>query len=259
MGASEASPVAAVLGGMVTQVVGYFAVVGVVFLVFWVWGERLFARRRVQKTRRFSPRQLRHELAYTLVTFVAGTGSVVAALWLRAHGRTSLVEGGVGLWTTLAWTVGIVLFNDLWFYGWHRALHTRWLYRHVHAVHHKSVDVNPFSSYSFHAFEAFVLGAWVVPAAVLLPLPMSALGLVQIVGLLNNVNSHLGYELLPAWWVRAPVLGWSASSTYHNLHHQKLQGNYGLFTRVWDRAFGTELPGYSEAFTDRSWPTHLPE
>jgi sterol desaturase/sphingolipid hydroxylase (fatty acid hydroxylase superfamily) len=259
MGDSSASSVVAVVGSLAAQIVGYFAVVGAVFVVFWVWGERVFARRRVQKTKRFAPKQLRHELGYTVVTFVAGTGSVVAAMALRAKGMTSLVEGAVSPLTTLAWVVGIVAFNDLWFYGWHRALHTRWLYRHVHSVHHKSVDVNPFSSYSFHAFESFILGAWVVPAAVLLPMPMSALAGVQIVGLLNNVNSHLGYELLPAWWVRAPVLAWSASSTYHNLHHQKLHGNYGLFSRVWDRLFGTELPGYESAFTDRRWPTHLPE
>lgn len=181
---------------------------------------------------------------------------------IRARGLTRLVAhvdvSAAGAASVLAWVVAVVVFNDLWFYGWHRLLHTRWLFRHVHAVHHKSVDVNPFSSYSFHAFEAFILGAWVVPAALWLPIPLAALGAMQVVGLLNNVNSHLGYELLPAWWVRAPVLSWSASSTYHNLHHQRLHGNYGLFSRVWDRLFGTELPGYAEAFTDRSWPSHLP-
>ena len=118
--------------------------------------------------------------------------------------------------------------------------------------------MNPFSSYSFHFFEAFILGAWVVPAAMVLPIPMPALALVQVVGLLNNVNSHLGYELLPAWWLRVPLLSWSASATYHNLHHQRLNGNYGLFFRFWDRAFGTELTGYEEAFVDRRWPDHLP-
>ena len=42
------------------------------------------------------------------------------------------------------------------------------------------------------------------------------------------------------------------------LHHQRLNGNYGLFFRFWDRAFGTELTGYEEAFVDRGWPDHLP-
>ena len=128
------------------------------------------------------------------------------------------------------------------------------MFRLVHAVHHKSVDVNPFSSYSFHAFEGFILGAWVVPAAIYLPIPLPVLALVQVIGLLNNVNSHLGYELLPSWWVNIPPFKWTVSSTYHNLHHQKLQGNYALFFRFWDRLLRTEVAGYEEAFVDRSEP-----
>lgn len=102
------------------------------------------------------------------------------------------------------------------------------------------------------------------------------MALVQVIGLLNNVNSHLGYELLPSWWVKIPPFKWTASSTYHNLHHQKLKGNstaersnsfdysglwrcakdlnYALFFRCWDRICGTELPGYDMAFVDRSEP-----
>ena len=253
-------PVLALLQSLATQIGSYFTLVGLLFLLVWVWGERALARRRVQKVKRFTMRQLRSEVLHTLVTFAVGLGSAGAVVALHAMGKTRLVDSlPPGGWpVAAAWVVGIVVFTDAWFYGWHRLLHTPWLFRHVHVVHHRSVDVNPFSSYSFHAFEGFILGAWVVPAALLLPIPMPALVVVQVIGLLNNVCSHLGYELLPAWWVRLPPFKWTASSTYHNLHHQRLHGNYGLFSRVWDRLFGTELPGYAEAFTDRRWPSHLP-
>ena len=252
----DTNPILVFLQSFTTQIGGYLAVVGLLFAVFWVWGERVFAKRRVQKVKLFTTRQLRHELLYTLVTFLAGTASAGVVIVLHARGKTSIVDTlapGQEL-LALAWIVGIVVFNDGWFYAWHRLLHTPRMFRLVHAVHHKSVDVNPFSSYSFHAFEGFILGAWIIPAAIFLPIPMPALGLVQVVGLLNNVNSHLGYELLPAWWVKIPPFKWTASSTYHNLHHQKLKGNYALFFRFWDRIFGTELPGYEEAFVDRSEP-----
>jgi sterol desaturase/sphingolipid hydroxylase (fatty acid hydroxylase superfamily) len=131
------------------------------------------------------------------------------------------------------------------------------MFRLVHSVHHKSVDVNPFSSYSFHAFEGFILGAWIIPAAMFLPIPLSVLGIVQVIGLLNNVYSHLGYELLPAWWVKVPPFKWLAGSTFHNLHHTKLNGNYALFFRFWDQVLGTEVPGYQAAFADRSLPRDL--
>ena len=250
----DTNPILVFLQSFLPQIGGYLAVVGLLFAVFWVWGERAFARRRVQKVKLFTTRQLRHELLYTLVTFLAGAASAGVVIVLHARGKTSIVDTlapGQEL-LALAWVVGIVVFNDGWFYAWHRLLHTPRMFRLVHAVHHKSVDVNPFSSYSFHAFEGFILGAWIIPAAIFLPIPMPALALVQVVGLLNNVNSHLGYELLPSWWVKIPPFKWTASSTYHNLHHQKLKGNYALFFRFWDRIFGTELPGYDMAFVDRS-------
>ena len=244
----------ALLQQTLVQVFAYLALAGLLFLVFWVWGERRLARRRVQKVRRLGPRQLRHELRHTLVTLAVGSLGAGSTVALHVLGHTRLVDAiapGEGL-AALAWAAGIIAFNDAWFYAWHRLLHTPWLFRHVHSVHHKSVDVNPFSSYSFHALEALILSAWVLPAALLLPIPLPVLAAVQVIGLLNNLNSHLGYELLPRWWVRAPLLAWSASSTYHNLHHQHLRGNYGLFTRVWDRLFGTECAGYEAAFTDRA-------
>ena len=143
---------------------------------------------------------------------------------------------------------------DLWFYSVHRALHTPWLFKHVHAVHHRSVDVNPFSSYSFHVVEGALLGGWVIPAALLLPLPIPTLVAAHVVGTFNNVMAHLGYELLPAWWIRAPLLRWSNTATFHSLHHTQYKGNYGLFTRLWDRLFGTELPTYEAAFVEAHPP-----
>lgn len=251
--AAEAA-LTALLQQTAAQIAGYLALVGVLYLVVWVWGARRLAARRIQKVPRVTRAQLRSELRHTLVTFAVGTLSAGLTVVLHQLGHTRLVDvvaPGDAL-QALAWAAAIIAFNDAWFYGWHRLLHTPWLFRHVHAVHHKSVDVNPFSSYSFHALEAFLLGAWVVPAALLLPIPLPALAAVQVIGLLNNVNSHLGYELLPRWWVKVPLLAWTSSSTYHNLHHQRLRGNYGLFTRLWDRLLGTELPGYEVAFTDRT-------
>jgi sterol desaturase/sphingolipid hydroxylase (fatty acid hydroxylase superfamily) len=70
----------------------------------------------------------------------------------------------------------------------------------------------------------------------------------QVVGLLNNVGSHLGYELLPRWWLRAPILRWTNTATFHALHHERFTGNFGLFSRVWDRLFGTEIVDYERAF-----------
>ena len=240
------------LSNLVTQAVGYLVVVSAVFLVVWKWGRVRFATHRIPAPARFDRAQLRRELQNTLVTFAVGTLSVGLVFWLRSRGQTRLVEGPVPWWQVLAWCAGLLAFNDLWFYGWHRLLHRPFWFRHVHAVHHGSVDVNPFTSYSFHAFEGFILGAWVVPMAVLLPVPMTALAVMQVVGLGNNVMAHLGYEFLPRWLVRVPVLRWTNTATFHSLHHTRSRGNFGLHTRLWDRVFGTEVPDYERVFVERS-------
>jgi len=242
---------AMLLGNLIAQAAGYFVVVGVVFLVVWRWGRERFKGSRIQPVRRFNAAQLRREIFYTLVTFVVGTATAGTLVVMHGRGLTRIVDGPVAPWIVVAWVLGSLAFNDLWFYAWHRLLHTRTLFRLVHSVHHKSVDVNPFSSYSFHAAEGFILGAWVVPAGIFLPMPVVAIGVLQVIGLTNNVMSHLGYEFLPRWLLKVPLLRLTNTATFHSLHHTRLEGNYGLHTRLWDRLFSTEIPEYEATFLAR--------
>lgn len=236
---------------LVMQAVAYFAIVGAIFWVFWRWGRERFRGARIPAPAGVNAAQIRREIANTFVTFLVGTSSAGAVIAFHARGLTRLSSAPAPLWVMLAWTVALLVFNDAWFYGWHRLLHHPRLFRYVHAVHHKSVDVNPFTSYSFHAFEGFILGIWIVPAAILLPIPMATIGLLQVIGLANNIMSHLGYEILPRWILRVPLLRWTNTATFHSLHHTRLKGNFGLHTRLWDKLFGTEVPEYERVFLTR--------
>lgn len=241
------------LAAYVGQALGYFAVVGLVFLITRRWFQSWMATRRIRtRGRRFDKAQLFHEIRHSLVVLALGTAQLLAIRELQARGLVSLPED-LGAWGPAGAVVGLlglIVFNDLWFYAVHRLLHTRWLFKVVHSVHHRSVEVNPFSSYSFHVVEALLITCWVIPVVLLLPIPLPVIMAAQVIGLLNNVMAHLGHELLPHWWTRAPILRWSNTATFHALHHERFKGNYGLFSRVWDRLFGTELDGYELAFAD---------
>lgn len=243
------------LTNFVTQAAGYFFVVGAVYLVVWRWGQARFRGSRIPAPARVDGRQIRREILQTLGTLVAGTASAGGVVGLHAGGLTRLTEGPTSGVALVAWVLAGLLFNDAWFYGWHRLLHHPRLFRHVHAVHHRSVDVNPFTSYSFHMIEAVLLGIWIVPAAVWLPVPMAALGVLQVIGLANNVMAHLGYEFLPRWILRVPLLRWTNTATFHSLHHTRSRGNFGLHTRMWDRLLGTEVPDYEAVFLARGGGT----
>lgn len=247
----DSALISVMLTNFITQVLGYFALVGAVYLLVWRWGRERFAAARIPAPQRVDRAQLRREIGHTLVTMLAATTTVGAVIVLHAAGLARLSDAPISPALALAWIVGGLVVNDAWFYGWHRLLHHPTLFRHVHVVHHKSVAVNPFTSYSFHAIEAIVLGLWIVPAAVLLPVPMVALVGLQVIGLLNNVMSHLGYEFLPRWLLAVPLVRWTNTATFHSLHHTRMRGNYGLHSRVWDRLFGTELPEYEQVFRER--------
>lgn len=249
----QAHPLVMFVQGFFAQAGAYFAVVGLLFLVVWRWGEERFRGARIQGKKRLSRAQLVYEVRNTLVVLATGTVTAVGLSLLYASGHTELTTNADALgWPTiLATFVALLVLNDAWFYGWHRLLHHPKLFRHVHAVHHKSVDVNPFSSYSFHLIEAFILGGWVLPVVLVVPLYLPMLGVLQGVGLANNVMSHLGYEFLPRWLLRVPLLRWMNTSTFHNLHHTSLHGNYALMFRFWDRLLGTEVPRYEQTFLER--------
>jgi lathosterol oxidase len=257
----QASPLVMFLQAFITQTAAYFAVVGLVFLVVWRWGEERFRGSRIQDRKRFNQKQLFSEVKNTIGTLAIGTVSAVVISLFYAAGMTKLSPDASAFswWGIIASFIGFLLWSDLWFYVWHRLLHHPKLFRHVHAVHHKSVDVNPFSVYSFHPFEAFILGGAVFPVLFLVPLYLPVLGALQVVGLMNNIMSHLGYEFLPRWYARIPPFRWMNTATFHSLHHTKLNGNYGLFFRFWDRALGTEVPEYEETFLKRGAALHPPQ
>jgi sterol desaturase/sphingolipid hydroxylase (fatty acid hydroxylase superfamily) len=248
---TPASTAGLIAQSFAAQAVGYFVLVGTVYLLVWRWGRDRLRPARIPGPRRVDARQIRREVGHTFVTLLAGTASAGAVLGLHAAGLAKLSDAPISPLVAVAWVIAGVLFNDAWFYGWHRLLHHPRLFRHIHVVHHRSVDVNPFTSYSFHAVEAVLLGAWIVPAVVFLPVPRVSLLVLQAIGLANNVMSHLGYELLPAWLLKVPVLRWTNTATFHSLHHTRSRGNFGLHTRLWDRLFGTEIADYERVFVDR--------
>lgn len=249
----QGHPLLMFLQAFFSQAAGYFAFAGLLYFLVWKLGEKRFANRRIQAKKRVDRRQILFELKNTAVTLALGTVTAVVISLLFASGKTKLTTDPQALgWPAIAFSfVALLVLNDAWFYAWHRLLHSPKIFRYVHAVHHKSVDVNPFSSYSFHALEGLILGGWVIPVVMLVPMYLPMFGVIQAVGLANNMMSHLGYEFLPPWLLRIPLFRWMNTATFHSMHHTNLQGNYALMFRWLDRLFGTEIPGYEKTFAER--------
>jgi ring-1,2-phenylacetyl-CoA epoxidase subunit PaaE len=220
----------------------------VVTIVYWlVW--KLFAPRlkrfRIQPVKRAGAIQIREEIKNSLIVILGGIVTTPLILILQQMGYTTIYvdpnQYGIGYLifnTVLLWLIG-----DAWFYFAHRLLHHPKIYRYIHAVHHQSLDTTPYTTLSFHFLEPLLLSGWIYIVIFLFPVSIVAIGINQVIGLLNNIKSHLGYEFYPKFFDRTP-LKYLVNSTHHNQHHTRYNGNYGLSLRFWDLFFGTEFDDY---------------
>ena len=224
-----------------TTVIGALTITSAVYLIFWVIFGKIFGDRKIQLSKRAGWSQLIDEIAASLISFIGTTAFMLIVFYFKDHGLTKLYIGNeIGIYEILSILI-MILISDTWFYWCHRAMHLPSIYKYVHALHHKSLDVNPFTSTSFHMIESIILTIWVLPLVLIMPLSITALGIVQVIGTFNNIKSHLGYEFFPAFFGKIPPFNFLVNATNHSLHHTQYNGNYGLFFRFWDIVCKTEL------------------
>jgi sterol desaturase/sphingolipid hydroxylase (fatty acid hydroxylase superfamily) len=103
--------------------------------------------------------------------------------------------------------------------------------------------------------ETVSFGAlWLVAIAIY---PSSWLGMA--IYLVLNVGfgtiGHVGVEPCPRALLRWPGLRQLGTSTFHAEHHASPHHNFGFYTLIWDRLFGTLHPAYARDFVDGVAPT----
>ncbi|MCC3160054.1 sterol desaturase family protein [Hymenobacter sp. 15J16-1T3B] len=234
---------------LVILVMRYALFAGVAYLVFWVWRRAQWQPRRIQPS--FPERQhLRTEIVYSglscLIFAAVGAGLFVA----RKHGY-SLLYTDVSRygWPYLVLSVVVAIgAHDAYFYWTHRFMHLPVVFRYVHRVHHLSRNPSPWAAFSFHPLEAVIEAAIVPLLAFVLPLHPLALGGFMLYQMGMNVLGHLGYEPYPRWFLQTRFGRLHNTSTHHNMHHQYVRHNFGLYFNWWDRLMGTNHPRYEERF-----------
>jgi sterol desaturase/sphingolipid hydroxylase (fatty acid hydroxylase superfamily) len=162
-----------------------------------------------------------------------------------------LVFGLYGSVTFLAWSNGIVridfqptwykiagdiafllIWNEIHFYVMHRLLHTRWLHRHVHRIHHESVVPTPFSTYSFHWAEAALLGSVMILPMLFYRFSVEAILTLPVMSIAFNSIGHCNYNV----FAKRPEM--HSASLEHSEHHLRVSGNFGFylpFLDAWGR------------------------
>jgi lathosterol oxidase len=227
----------------------YVIAVGGALAIFWWWGREKFRHRLIRSN--YAPvASMRRELAYSVSTAMIFSANGVA-LYFGTRAGIFHVAPGLGDRGWLYFLLTLVLLpvmHDTYFYWTHRAMHHRRLFKIVHRVHHLSNNPSPCAAYAFHPTEAVVQAAYVPLITLVMPVCDVSLFLFLAFMISRNVLGHLGLELFPKRFVRGRWTKFSTTTTHHGMHHQRFNGNYGLYFTFWDRVMRTMHEDYEMEF-----------
>ncbi|KIY66983.1 hypothetical protein CYLTODRAFT_422927 [Cylindrobasidium torrendii FP15055 ss-10] len=134
------------------------------------------------------------------------------------------------------------VFEDLFHFCAHRALHTGLLYKHIHKVHHKYSAPFGLAAEYAHPAEVLILGM----GTILGPLSycfitrnfhIFTMYLWIVLRLFQAIDAHSGYDF--PWSLQHIVPFWSGAE-HHDFHHMAFTNNFSTSFRWCDRLFGTD-------------------
>jgi lathosterol oxidase len=191
--------------------------------------------------------QVRDNMFWSLGSGVAQLSAFqVLVFWLMANGYAPTITlASNPVWFVLAMML-IPIWSAFHFYWVHRLLHMPFIYKRVHALHHRNVNIGPWSGLSMHPVEHLL---YLSSLLIHLIVPSHPIHLVfhAIYEGPGAAMTHTGYEDLLVRDKRRLALG----TFYHQLHHRYYECNYGNQEMPWDRWFGTFHDG-TEAGTSET-------
>lgn len=221
--------------------------------VFGGQGDELrFSKRGLAKNdRRFLFRsQVRDNMLYALVSAVPViTAYEAITYWAFANGYLGLL-GGVMDWEGSpllfwGWFAVLILLapviHAVHFYLGHRLLHIPWLYKRVHALHHRNIEVGPWSGLAMHPVEHIIYLSTLTVQWVLALHPVNVLFQLQLAAFYPALG-HCGFEKLKI----GKKLDIDGGGYFHYLHHKYFECNYGGSLAPLDKWFGTFHDGTEE-------------
>ena len=216
----------------------------------------LYTFRKQGKTLKYEPRELernsriftfRNQVLDNMFWTVASgvtvwTAYEVVYFWAAANGyvpRNTFM--GNPVWFILMFIL-IPIWTSFHFYCIHRLLHWPPLFRIAHALHHRNVNIGPWSGISMHPIEHVLYLSSLAIHFVVASHPIHFLfhAYDQALG---PAPSHSGFDGLYARGKKRVHLG----VFFHQLHHKHFKCNYGTVDMPWDRWFNSYHDGTEEA------------
>jgi sterol desaturase/sphingolipid hydroxylase (fatty acid hydroxylase superfamily) len=254
-----------------------------VALYLWHWGKQPFlSQRRVYRTTKVI-----HNMWYTMLGTLQWTLTETAILYItyikpryyliqqqqqlepnvcsdhhHASNNNMLLLSSshyVDMMLLILFVLAVPIFRDVHFYVAHRFLHVRFLYKYLHALHHRNTDVEPFSGLSMHPTEHLYYFTCYGPWMLFMYCIHYKYALMRMATTSTSLllPSHQCHHLSPPtflafglFWTGVHVLLSPAAShsgfadhwqadLYHYLHHRYFDCNYASPALPFDKWMGT--------------------
>lgn len=219
----------------VINIIRYLLLTGLAYRVFWKYGAEKFSHKKIPtrvKRKETPPTLVKLEIRQSLITMLM-VALILTIMKLMSEHHLNQIYYQISDfgWGYFLLSIPLmILIHDAYFYFLHRTLHHPKLYRKFHIIHHLSVNPTPFAAYSFHPLEGFLSSAILLVISVVIPVHINAFIIFSVIWTVVNINGHLGYELFSGRKNK-----WINNSTAHHLHHQGVNGNFGLYFTFWDK------------------------
>lgn len=186
--------------------------------------------------------QVKDNMFWTLASGVPQLSAFqIVTYWLMANGYAPTITFASNpIWFVLA-IILLPIWSAFHFYWVNRFLHVPFMYTRFHALHHRNINIGPWSGFSMHPVEHLLYLSTLCIHWIVASHPIHVIYHVIYQGP-GAAMTHTGYEDLLVKDKRKLALG----TFYHTLHHRYFECNYGNQEMPWDRWFGTFHDGTAE-------------
>lgn len=146
-------------------------------------------------------------------------------------------------WQTTALQVALFfVYEDMFHYFAHQALHWGPLYKHIHKIHHKYSAPFGLAAEYCHPLEVLILGAGTLTGPMLYTVITGKFHIFTmyvwiILRLCQAIDAHSGYDFP---WSLQHILPFWAGAEHHDFHHMAFVNNFSTSFRWCDWLFGTD-------------------
>lgn len=210
----------------------YFVVSGLMAWTMRKLNLRLFDQASLNRE------QIRRDMRWSVLSSLVFAASMVLMVRLWQYGTSAIYFNfsDYPLWYIPVSLFLYLFIQDTYFYWTHRLMH-KYGFKHIHLAHHETRSPSAWTSFAFHPWEALIQAAILPVLIVFVPIHFGVLGVFLLIMSAFGVTNHLGAEIYPAFLEKRLSI---ITANHHQIHHKKLNKNFGLFFSFWDKWMGTE-------------------